>query len=147
MSESASACALQKATKQELQGVVIKLLRQRSERQAKVRNPEPAANTIAKKPLPEPECTDHDEDGEEENGEHDEEVTPEPVVVEPPANPKPAKMNSTSHRKEWMMLGRRVEALPREKFPECHKLWDGTNEASRLDIHLPYIACVEPAPP
>ena len=39
------------------------------------------------------------------------------------------KCNSSTHRKEWMMCGRRMESLPRAKFPEAHKLWDGSSDA------------------
>ena len=39
------------------------------------------------------------------------------------------KCNSSTHRKEWMMCGRRMASLPRAKFPEAHKLWDGGSDA------------------
>ena len=36
-----------------------------------------------------------------------------------------------NEEKTESMLGRRMEVLPREKFPECHTLWDSNNIEAR----------------
>ena len=140
MSESASQCAIKMANADQLREVVAKLL---SERRAAKRT-EAEAESVAAEAPKEPEGSEHDEgvqEGEEEEVcEDDEEITPAPTPAsaslvtpqKPVAQNQAAKCNSTSHRKEWMMLGRRVEALPREKFPECHRLWDGSNKVPGL---------------
>ena len=77
----------------------------------------------------------------EEEAENDDDDDDKPSVITPdprgpstgPTPPKgenrlalPDKVNSSTHRKEWMLCGRRMEVLSRADFPELHKLWDGS---------------------
>ncbi|CAE7437874.1 unnamed protein product [Symbiodinium sp. KB8] len=85
---------------------------------------------------------EEEEEQDDEKEEHDDKpsvVTPSPMAPrDGPTPPKdenrlclPAKVNSATHRKEWMLCTRRMEVLSRANFPEIHKLWDGSLAAVR----------------
>ena len=63
-----------------------------------------------------------------------------PQKPEKPAEPAPEDLdlaNSVSHRKEWMAFGRRLansDAVA--KFPEVHRLWDGSTAELWLIVGL-----------
>ncbi|CAE7498978.1 unnamed protein product [Symbiodinium sp. CCMP2592] len=111
------------------------------------------------------EAEDDGEDDEEQNGEEEEEeeeentstVTPAPKAKPPPAiTPSPsatpaphagdddlgefALAKSTTHRKEWMAFGRRMECddAPR-KFPQLSQIWDSSKE-DKLKVFRKWLA-------